>query len=199
MDEKKLYSLMDRVSGDLLHVIREVGRKGVVEDQLAADDFGLLLSRKEFKDLVVGELYEAYFLPDRHESDWLLLRELLAMITSEHVKQFVAVSVASGLLGNAAFAVLRAALVRILSEMKNARVPSSRRQPFHAMKRDVDGVEAFFRKNECARMPEIELSTGVARERLYPLLKLLGFMHYRREHACHWCKPGVTAVKSLQR
>ncbi|MGO8790545.1 MAG: hypothetical protein ACLQVL_24615 [Terriglobia bacterium] len=199
MDERKFYDVMDQVSGDLSHVIQELGKRESTELELDADDFDVLISRKEFMDLVAGELYEAYFLPDRHESDLLLLRELLAIITSEHVKQFVLLSVASGVVGNTAFAVLRAVLVRILTLMKKAEVPASRCQPFSAMKRDVDRVAAFFRKNECARLEEIETSTGIPRDRLLPLLKLLGFKHYRRQNARRWCKPGATAITSLQR
>jgi hypothetical protein len=199
MDEKKLRSILDAESADLSHVIRELGKREAVNVELEADDFDVLISRKEFKDLVTAELYEAYFLPDRHESDWLLLRELLAIVTSEHIRQFIKISVASGLVGNAAFAVLRAALVRIVTELKKAKVSSSRHQPFETMKRDVDGVAAFFRKNDCARATEIETSTKIPRDRLLPLLKLLGFKHYRREYACHWCKPGVSAAKPHQR
>jgi hypothetical protein len=195
VDEQKLRTLIDHISGDLVYVIREVGERGAVENELEADDFEVLLSRKEFKDLVVGELYETYFLPERHESDWQVLRELLTIVTNEHVRQFVATSVVGGVVGSTAFEVLRAALGRILSEMRKAKLPSSRRQPFRAMKEDVNAVEAFFGESECARMTEIESSTGIPQGRLHPLLKLLGFKHYRREHACHWCRPGTAEVK----
>jgi hypothetical protein len=198
VDEKELHSLIGRISGELSYVIREAAKKGVVENAVPADDFQILLQQKEFRDLVIGELYEAYFLPDRHESDWLVLRELLAVVTSEHVKQFVASAAASGVIGNATFAVLRAALARILSEARKARLAASKRQPFDAMKNDVRKVEAFFGKSECAQIAEVESATGIPRGRLHPLLKLLGFKHYRREHSCHWCKPGATTVKVLE-
>jgi len=193
MDEKKLHSLINRDSEDLLYVIREVGKRGVPENELVVDDFQVLLSRKEFRDLVVGELYEAYFLPERHESDWQILRELVTIVTSERIREFVALAVVGGVIGNTAFAVLRAVLSRIIAEMRKAKLPSSKRQPFHGMRKDLDGIEGFFRNNGCAKIVEIESTTEIPRERLYPLLKLLGFKHYRRQRVCHWCKPGVTA------
>jgi hypothetical protein len=81
MDQTELNRLIDQASGDLLYVIREVTKRGVSENELDADDFEVLLLRKEFKELVVAELYEAYFLPERHESDWQVLRELVTIAT----------------------------------------------------------------------------------------------------------------------
>ena len=198
MDEKRLRNLIDHASADLSYVIREVGKRGVSDNALEADDFGILLSRKEFKDLVVGELYEAYFLPERHEFDWQLVRELVTIITSERIQEFIALSAVTGVLGNAAFATLRSVLAKITAEMKKVKLPSKRQQPFRNMKADVDGVEAFFQRKGCARITEVESSTGIARERLRPLLKLLGFTHHRRKFVCHWCKPGTTASEDPQ-
>jgi hypothetical protein len=190
MDEKRLDSVIDQVSDNLFYVIREVGKRGISENDVDADDFHALLSRKEFQDLVVGELYEAYFLPERHESDWQLLRELVTILTSERIKEFVALSVAGGVIGNTASAVLLSIVGRIISAMKKAKLPPSKWRPFYGMRDDIDGLEHFFRENECARIVDLESSTGIPRERLYPLLKLLGFTHYRRQHACYWCRPG---------
>lgn len=192
MDEKTLDTLIDQVSEDLSYVIREVAKRGVSESEVAADDFQILLSRKEFQDLVVGELYEAYFLPERHESDWQLLRELVTMLISTRVREFVAVSAARGIIGGSALAVLRAIIARITGQMKKARLPLSKQQPFQEIKKSIDGLEDYFRENGCARIAEVESSTGIPREKLYPLLKLLGFTHYRRQHACYWCKPGAS-------
>jgi hypothetical protein len=197
MDEKKLHSLIDQISEDLSYVIREVGKRGVSESALDADDFQVLLSRKEFQDLVVGELYEAYFLPERHESDWQLLRELVTILTSARIREFVALSAVGGIIGRSAFEVLRAVIAQITTQMNKAKLPFSKRQPFQEMRKDIDGLEDYFRENGCARIVEVESSTGIPREKLYPLLKLLGFTHYRRQHACYWCKPGATPLKLL--
>jgi hypothetical protein len=192
MDQKKLDALIDQVSQDLSYVIRELGRRGVSDSEINADDFQMLLLRKEFRDLVVGELYEAYFLPERHESDWQLLHELVAVLTSERIREFVATTVVAGVIGNSAFAVLRSVIARITTEMKKAKLPSSKLRPFQGMRDDVEHIEKYFQTNECVRIADMESSTGIPRERIYPLLKLLGFTHYRRQHACHWCKPGAT-------
>src|SRR5215470_2545937 len=134
MEEKKLEGLIDQVSQDLRYVIRELGKRGIADSEVNADDFQILLLRKEFQDLVVGELYEAYFLPERHESDWQLLHELVAVLTSERLRDFVATAVLSGVIGNSAFAVLRSVIARITTEMKKAKLPSSKLLPYQEMK-----------------------------------------------------------------
>lgn len=197
MNENKLQSLIDQVSEDLSYVIREVGKRGVSEIELDSDDFQVLISRKEFQDLVVGELYEAYFLPERHESDWQLLRELVGILASERVKEFIALSAVGGIIGRSAFEVLRAVIAQITTRMNKARLPITKRKPFQEMREDMDRLDDYFRENGCARIVEVESSTGIPREKLYPLLKLLGFTHYRRHHACHWCKPGAVPQKGL--
>ena len=117
---------------------------------------------------------------------------MVTILTGERVKEFVALSVAGGVMGNAAFAVLLYIVGRIISAMKKAKLPPSKWRPFYGMRDDIDGLEHFFRDNECARIVDVESSTGIPRERLYTLLKLLEFTHYRRQHACYWCRPGAT-------
>jgi hypothetical protein len=88
--------------------------------------------------------------------------ELVNIVTSEPVKEFISVSIVGGVIGNTAFAVLRAVLSRIASEMGKSKLPASKEDPFRKMKGDVDDVEGFFQQNECARMTEIESSTGIS-------------------------------------
>ncbi len=70
--------------------------------------------------------------------------------------------------------------------MKQAKLPSSKLLQYQEMQQDVERIENYFQGNECARISDIESLTGIPRERVYPLLKLLGFTHYRRQHTCHW-------------
>lgn len=191
MKEDKLDRLIDGAFGNISYVIRGVGRRGLSEDERDADDFRELLQHKEFRSLVVGELYESYFLPDRHEFDWHVLHEIVTIMSSEQIKEFLALAVVSGLAGNGATVALRALFKRIIAERKRARIPSRGEDPFVAMNRDIKEIESFFQRCHYARISEIEVGTGIARERLYPLLKLTGFTHYRRRYTCYWCSPGT--------
>jgi hypothetical protein len=125
------------------------------------------------------------------------LRELIAVLTSERIRQFVATTVVAGVIGNSAFAALRTVIARITTEMKKAKLPNSKLRPFEGMRHDVEHIEKYFQNTGYARIAEIESLTGIPRERIYPLIKLLGFTHYRRQHVCYWCRPGATMKKEL--
>jgi hypothetical protein len=192
MKQADINELIEGAFGNVSYMIHSVGRRGIVERDLDVDDFRDLLSRREFRDLVIGELYEAYFLPQRHEFDWQVIHELVSIATSEQMKEFYAVAIVGGVLGNAATAVLRMLLKRVVSEMRAAKLPKARRDPFSAMEGDVGQIESFFLTHGCARINDVEASIKIDRERLYPLLRLLGFRHYRRTHTCYWCRDGAT-------
>ena len=64
MDQTKLDGLVDQVSQDLSYVIRELGRRGVSDTESNADDFQMLLLRKEFRDLVVVNFMKRVFFPN---------------------------------------------------------------------------------------------------------------------------------------
>ena len=190
MDESKLQKLVEDAFGDAAHVIQTVGKRGLLEVEQECDDFGELLLRREFRDAVVAELYEEYFLPKRHEFDWQVLHQIVSIVTSEPIQEYFAMAVVSGVVGNAAWAALRLLLRRVATEMKCANISTSRRGVYLAIESDVAEVERFFGEVSCARIASIEDATRVDRARLYPLLKLLGFKHHRRAHACYWCRPG---------
>jgi hypothetical protein len=190
MTEKGINDIIEKESYDLSYVIQAVGKRGITDSELQTDQYSLLLMSKEFRDLVVCELYETYFLPERHEFDWQILQEMVRILTNEKVREFVATTVIGGILGNGAFAAVRSILDRILSSLKDAGLVGVRQEPFLAMKANLEEIERFFGEQECSRIAEIESNTKVPREKLYPILKLLGFQHHRRANNCFWCRPG---------
>jgi hypothetical protein len=191
MGKNELDDVVQHVSQDLSYVIRMVGERGFSGSEEEADDYGVLLTRKEFRELVVAEIYEQYFLPERHEFDWQILHELALVLTSEKLRTFMISAVAAGILGNGAFAMLRAVLNRILTDMKVASLPAGRKAPYVEMKEVLNKIERYFQENAYGRISAIELYTEFPREKIYPLLKLLGFSHQRRKHNCLWCRPGI--------
>lgn len=191
MEELGIDRIIEDSFGGAAYMIQAVARRGIIDEEIEVDDFTDLLSRREFQDVVIGELYEAYFLPKRHEFDWQVIHEIVSIMTSERLKEFYAVAALGGVIGNASYAALSMLLRRVVTEMKSAKLLKVRQDPFSAMEKDVRQIESFFRAKPCARIAEIEEATGVERERVYPLLKLLGFTHCRRLHSCYWCCPGA--------
>lgn len=190
MEEDDLERIVGPLSQDVSFVIDNVRERGFSDVKVEYDDYNELLLRKEFRDLVVGEIYEAFFLPERHEFEWQIVNEIVGIMTNERIRDFVATAVVAGVLGNAAFAALRNIVTRILKQMEALQLPPNRQEPFLSIRTATTQIEEFFRSQGCARIAAIESSTNVPREQLYPLLKLLGFKHHRRKYNCHWCAPG---------
>ncbi len=172
------------------HVVVEVAERGIVENSVEGDRFEDLRTRREYRDVIIGEFYETYFLPDRHEFDWHLLSELVEGLTEPNTVSFVKQAAVGGVVGAAAWEVCRTILRAIVRAMRSASFSDERIVPYDSMLVDAKKIEKFFDSRDSARIAEIEDSTGVARERLYPFLKLMGFTHQRRKHNCLWCTPG---------
>jgi hypothetical protein len=92
---------------------------------------------------VVGELYESYFLPQRHEFDWQVLHEIVTIMTGEPMKEFFFHSAAASLVGTGAAAALSAVLKRIIAEIKKTKMSGKRQRQF-LEKGDKVKIELFF-------------------------------------------------------
>ena len=174
--------------GAVAHIAGAVAERGIIERPEEEDRFEQLRSRKEFRELIVTEIYENYFLPRRHEFDWQIVSQVVDAMCSSNV----GVAITSGVIGNGAFAILIYFLRRIHDELVAKKFSAERSGPYAKMRANVEALERYFgTPARCARIAEIETGTGVTREELYPLLRLLGFSHHRRKHNCMWCPPGI--------
>lgn len=192
MDEKKINRLIEGAMNEIEYVIREVKNRGFEEVHEEVDCFEDLRLKKEFKDVITGEIYESYFLPERHEFDWTIVSQLVEALTSPQVLEFAKqtlLPVAGGFATKAVYDILKSSLLRTVQVMKKEGLPEARREPYEQMLSDVDKLREYFETRPVARMPEIEAGIRVPRERLYPLMKLLGFSHHRRKDNCLWYMP----------
>ena len=175
---------------DIEHVISEVARRGSKEVLREADRYEELRLRQEFKELITAEIYEAFFLPERHESDWQIIHQIVANVCNPAVGSFVAGAVASGLIENASGKLMGSLLSRTLQKMKASLWPKKRVDPYEELSSALDCVKAYFKDRKCSRLLEIEAATSLSGDRIKPILKLLGFVHHRRQYNCYWCVPG---------
>jgi hypothetical protein len=180
------------------HIIDEVAARGWVDAQLQSDDFAELRQDARFRDAQVAGLYEQYFLPERHEFEWLVLYEIVRSVVHSPVTGYVASSVTLGVLGNAAFALLKKMCFEAASqfEAKLGTHANERATGFRDLATDAEKINTFFGQHQKARIDEIERETGIARERIHPLMKLAGLRHYRRDDACYWEMP--TALPQIE-
>jgi len=52
------------------YVINGVAERGWMEKPLEVDQFAELRKDQRYREAQIAALYEQYFLPERHESDW---------------------------------------------------------------------------------------------------------------------------------
>ena len=178
--------------GEIAHIAGAVADRGIVERPEEDDRFEQLRTRKEFREMIATEIYENYFLPQRHEFDWQIVSQFVDAMCSSRMGE----AIASGVPGNAVFAILVYLLKRIHDELVAKKFSAERSGPYAKMRANVEALERYFSAPvRCARIADIEANTGVTREELYPLLRLLGFSHHRRKHNCLWCPPGITPAR----
>src|SRR5207248_1928049 len=127
--------------------------------------------------------------------DWQVLSEIvhavIHAITSSPTVDFAALAMAGGVIGNAAYDLLKkmcydtaSLLEKKLGEKAHERVAS-----FKQIGADAETLKTFFQHTPKARIDEIEQKTGIPREKIYPLLKQAGLNHYRRGTPCYWELP----------
>lgn len=194
MNKKEIDQLLAAPLGSVAHIVRAVAERGIIEQPEEEDRFEQLRTRKEFREMIATEIYEHYFLPQRHEFDWQIISQFVEAMCSSRMAE----AIASDVPGSAAFAILMYLLKRIHNELVAKKFSTERSGPYVKMRTNVEALERYFgTPARCARIAEIESGTGVTREELYPLLRLLGFSHHRRKHNCMWCPPGIkpTAAK----
>ena len=192
MSTSDLNSIAANTVHDIEHIIESVTNRGYLETEREFDPFDTLRTRKEFRDLITSELYEAYFLPDRHEFDWAIVDRIVDLATNVNTIEFIKLSIAGGVVGNAAYELLKYVLGTVVKTAKHNKMRRTRWEPYGEMIADLDKIREFFDCHEAARIHDIESETEIPREKLYPLLRLLGFSHFRRTtKTCLWCRPNT--------
>lgn len=70
------------------YVINGVAERGWMEKPLEVDQFAELRKDQRFREAQIAALYEQYFLPERHESDWQMLSEIAQAIVKAITRVF---------------------------------------------------------------------------------------------------------------
>jgi hypothetical protein len=180
------------------HVLSRVASRGWKETPLAVDRFADLRQERRFLEAQVAALYEQYFLPERHEFEWQVLSEIVNAVVTSPAVEFAAVSIAGGVIGNAAYDLLKALCSYAASKFEEKLGESGRTRAagFRQLAADAEKVKSFFQQHTKAQIGEIEEVTGIPREKVYPLMKLAGLDHHRRGNPCFWETPSKASPDS---
>lgn len=170
----------------------EVARRGWSDNALSADRFAQLRLDRRLRDAQIAELYEQYFPPQRHEFEWHILSDIVNAVVSSPLMAFAAGAISGGVLGNAAYDLLKQLSLYAATQLRNAlgESASGRASGFEQLANDAEKMRLYFVSSQKARIEQIENATGLPREKVYPLMKVAGMTHHRRgDDACYWELP----------
>lgn len=93
-----------------------------------------------------------------------------------------------GVLGNAAYDLPKTMCIGVAERFENTLGAQARERAtgFRQLAADAEKIKSFIGQKQRARIEDIERETGISRERIYPLMKLAGLKHYRRNDPCYW-------------
>jgi len=176
--------LVERATDRIDELITAAIQRGYGTRTNVLDDYGELIRRREFREAIITDLYETRFSPDRHEFDYALVRELVESIASIPAVAYVAGAVTAGVVGNAAYDVIKRIASAIAERFDQH--DKNRADLWRAVADDAERIETYFKQHSLATAEEISAATGIQRDKLVPLLKLLGFTYDRGKGRNGW-------------
>jgi hypothetical protein len=186
MSSPKQIAHLDKATRTIDHVIDAVVERGCDEKSESTDDYGALLASFEHRKLVTFQLYDSYFPPKRHEFELHLLSSLVDAVASNPAAAFLGGAAAGGVVGNAAYDVLKHLLARLISKSK----PIKRtHNGFKDIEKNTDRITLFFKKRRQASVSDICKVLDTEPGKIEPLLKLLGFRCRRVGTRRIWLAP----------
>ena len=98
---------------------------------------------------------------------------------------FTAGAAASGLIGDTFTNIVKRLLRKIINGFKNN---NKEQEKFEELLGDIENVEIYFKKNPKQEMNLLVKDLNIEKERLIPILKLLGFKSYKKKGMKYWEK-----------
>lgn len=176
----------------IAYLIDGVAKREWVNTDIDVDYFARLREDSHIRNAQVAQLYEEYFFPERHEHEWQILTEIIGLIVTAPATEALVMAVSTGVVGNAAYELLRNLCVYVAEQYKTRlhEKARSRGDSFQQIADDIGKIQTFFREKPRARIAEIESATDVPREKIYPIMKIAGLNHCRRgDNTCYWELP----------
>lgn len=181
LNNKKLI----RIENNIEETIKRIKERGIDETNEDFDDYSELIKNKEFKYIIIYELYENYFPPRRHEFELQILTEIVNAISQSKEIAFVAGAMASGIIGEVAIKIARKLFMKVITNFKHSK---SERDKFKNLLNDINKIDKYFFNKNIEEINLLSKKIGLEKEKLIPLLKLLGFKKYIRKNNSYWAK-----------
>jgi hypothetical protein len=133
-------------------------------------------------------LYEAYFPPERHEFELHLLTQLVDAVAASKPAAFLAGAAAGGVVGNAVYDMLKAALSHIAKRFAKVRRTHDAVQEIG---QDVEKILKYMDKHADVTTSEIASDLDIETQKVESVLKLLGCRSHRVKRRRLWRKPEI--------
>jgi hypothetical protein len=173
------------IENRIINTIGQVNARGFDETEELIDDYSVLIERSEFKNAIITEIYENYFPSKRHEFELQLISEIVDAIINSKLLLFTAGAAASGLIGDVFTNIAKRLLNKIIEGFKGTK---KEKQKFETIIKDITKVELYFQKNKRKEINALTNELEIEKERLIPILKLLGYKTYKKNGKKYWEK-----------
>lgn len=173
------------VENRIINRVKEVTKRGFDEIIEKMDDYSLLIENVDYKNAIITEIYENYFPPKRHEFEIQLIKDIVEALINSKAAIFFAGAAAAGLIGDTFTHIVKRILCKIIDGFKDY---TYEKEKFETIYKDVKKVERFFKKNDKTEVKILSDKLKIEKERLIPLLKLLGYKTYKKKGMRYWKK-----------
>jgi len=184
---EKLYQSpqFQEIENRISNTVTQVINRGFDENEELYDDYSELIEKYEYKNAVIVGIYESYFPPKRHEFELQLITDIIEAVINSKLALFTIGAAASGLIGDTFTNVVKKLLRKIIEGFKGQ--PNEEKK-FKTILSDVEKIEKYFNDKEKEEIMVLVEKLGIEKERLIPLLKLLGYKAKKKKDKRFWIK-----------
>jgi len=173
------------IENRISNTVKQVNNRGFDENEALFDDYSELIEKVEYKNAIIVGIYENYFPPRRHEFELQLITDIIEAVINSKLAMFTMGAAASGFIGDTFTNVVKRLLGKIIEGFKGQ---SKEKKKFETILIDVVKIESYFENKEKEDVMVLVKELGIEKERLIPLLKLIGFKTKKKRDKKYWIK-----------
>lgn len=172
---------------NIVKIIDEVIKRDYNNDINGYDDYSLLIQQKEYREVIIFSIYENYFEPKRHEFELQLVKEIVDGVCNSSVVQYIGFTAKEAIIGGVAFAAFSSLCKTAANCFKMH--DKKRSIYFEEIIFNANKIREYYKTNKKATINEIESDLQIERDKVVPILKILGFKCHKQRKKTIWIRP----------
>ena len=169
MNTFKKSTVFKNVVKEIDYLASAIAERGYDDHYQEQDDYAILIQSYEFRKLVTFELYDSYFPPKRHEFELHLLTKLVDAVVASKSAEFLIDATVTGVVGNAAYYMLKAGLAHIKKQFKKIKRTHDAVQE---IEENVEKIRIYMDRHDDVSTSQISSDLDIETHRIEPILKL---------------------------